>query len=317
MTEASTGPLIDLMQPQAVVWLFMAAAMLLQWLPRLRLSGAGRHSLTDTAAVSWLLLGAAVGSALWFALLQWTTLCGLLLLLALLRWCRGRGGYWLVLMHLLAVSACLALSLHLIPGFHNWLVLSQVQAGADSALWSMYLNLDKPLALFILVYMLPELNQHQARLTLTGWQPATAAVSVAEWLRWGLLLLLSITALSALALSADFIRPELKLPTWWWLFLLNNLLLTCLVEEAFFRGYLQRQLQQKFGPLIAVVLVSSLFGLAHLAGGWLYALLATVAGLLYGLIYLHSGRLWLAVLAHALLNFSHLCLFTYPWPLTR
>jgi len=317
MTETVTGPLIDLMQPQTVVWLLLAAAMLLQWLPRKRLSGAGQHSLTDTATVSWLLLGVAVGLALWFALLQWTTLCGLLLLLALLRWCRRCGGYWLILMHLLAVSACLALSLHLIPGFANWLVLSQVQAGADSALWSMYLNLDKPLALFILVCMLPELNQPKARLTLTGWLPAVAIVSRTEWLRWGFLLLLSITALSALALWAGFIRPELKLPHWWWLFLLNNLLLTCLVEEAFFRGYLQQQLQQKFGPLIALVLASSLFGLAHLAGGWSYALLATVAGLLYGLIYLHSGRLWLAVLAHALLNFSHLCLFTYPWPLTR
>jgi hypothetical protein len=317
MTETGTGPLIDVLQPQAVVWLLMAVAMLLQWLPRKQWSGAGHHSVIDSATVSWLLLAAALGAAWFLAVLHWTSLAVLLLLLALLRWCRQRGGYWSMVMHLLAVLACLALSLHLIPGFNNWLVLSKVQAGPDSALWSMYLNLDKPLALFILVCMLPELNQPKARLTLTGWLPAAATVSRAEWLRWGFLLLLSITALSALALGAGFIRPELKLPSWWWLFLLNNLLLTCLVEEAFFRGYLQQQLQQKFGPLIALVLASSLFGLAHLAGGWLYALLATVAGLLYGLIYLHSGRLWLAVLAHALLNFSHLCLFTYPWPLTR
>lgn len=315
MTETVAGQWADLLQMQAVVWLLLAAAMLLQWLPRLRLSGAAQLSQIDTATISWLLLSAAIGMAVWLALLHWMTLCGLLLLLALLRWCQLQAGYWLLLLHLLAISACLALSLHWVPGFANWLVLSQVQAGADSAFWSMYLNLDKPLALFILVWMLPELNQHKARLSLSGWLPATATVTSAEWSRWGLLLLLSITVLSALAMLAGFIRPELKLPSWWWLFLLNNLLLTCVVEEAFFRGYLQQQFQQKVGPLLALVLASGLFGLAHLAGGWLYALFATVAGLLYGLIYLHTGRLWLAVLAHALLNFSHLCFFTYPRPL--
>ena len=80
---------------------------------------------------------------------------------------------------------------------------------------------------------------------------------------------------------------------------------------------LQQQLQQKLGAWPALVLASALFGLAHLGGGWLYAMLATVAGLLYGLIYLHTGRLWLAVLMHASLNFVHLYFFTYPWPLLR
>lgn len=317
MLESTPASWISLQQPQALVWLFLAAAMLLQWLPLRRLSAVGQPLVRDTATLSWVLLAAALGSGWYTAVLEWSSLVALLLLLALLRWCRQRAGYWQVLMHLLAVSACLALSLHLIPGFDNWLVLSKVQAGPDSALWSMYLNLDKPLALFILVLILPQLCQPQARLTLTGWLPATARVTRAEWLRFSLLLLVSITALSVLAMLAGFIRLELKLPGWWWLFLLNNLLLTCLVEEAFFRGYLQQQLQQKFGVLPALVTASLLFGLAHLAGGISYALLAAVAGLLYGLIYLLSGRLWLAVLAHALLNFSHLCFFTYPFPLSR
>jgi membrane protease YdiL (CAAX protease family) len=307
----------DLWQPQALIWLLLMPAMLLQWLPsgtwptRLQQLPLTRHQL------SWLLLVSALLSAVVLGALSIFTGVGLLLFLGLLRWCQQRQGYWQYALHASTIIACLALSLHLIPGFDNWLVLSQVQAGPESTFWSMYLNLDKPLALFILLWILPQLGQLQPRWTLTGWRPATAVVSPVEWLRWSCAILLAIALLSALALAAGFIRWEPKLPSWWWLFLLNNLLLTCLVEEAFFRGYLQQQLQQKLGAWPALVLASALFGLAHLGGGWLYAMLATLAGLLYGLIYLHTGRLWLAVLTHASLNFVHLCFFTYPWPLVR
>ncbi len=309
--------LTDLWQPQALIWLLLLPAMFLQWLPTGVLSARWPLIPLTRNQLSWLLLALALLSALVLGALHYGTLLGLLLWLGMLRWAQQRQGYWRYGLHASVIITCLALSLHLIPGFENWLVLSQVQAGPASAVWSMYLNLDKPLALFVLLWILPQLTQQQARWTPSGWQAATAEVSFVAWLRWCCWILLAISLLSALALAAGFIRWEVKLPAWWWLFLLNNLLLTCLVEEAFFRGYLQQQLQQKLGAWPALVMASTLFGLAHLGGGWLYALLATVAGLLYGLIYLHTGRLWLAVLTHALLNLVHLCLFTYPWPLVR
>ena len=58
-------------------------------------------------------------------------------------------------------------------------------------------------------------------------------------------------------------------------------------------------------------LVASL--LARLGGpGPLLVLLAALAGACYGLAFLLSGRLSVAILLHFLFNFAHLALFTYP-----
>ena len=62
----------------------------------------------------------------------------------------------------------------------------------------------------------------------------------------------------------------------------------------------------------ALALASALFGLAHFAGGPLLMLFAGLAGLIYGLAWLWSGRLWVATLFHFGLNLTHLLLFTYP-----
>ncbi|MDF5804597.1 CPBP family intramembrane metalloprotease [Pseudomonas aeruginosa] len=66
------------------------------------------------------------------------------------------------------------------------------------------------------------------------------------------------------------------------------------------------------GPWPALALASALFGLAHFAGGPLLMLFAGLAGLIYGLAWLWSGRLWVATLFHFGLNLTHLLLFTYP-----
>jgi len=48
------------------------------------------------------------------------------------------------------------------------------------------------------------------------------------------------------------------------------------------------------------------------AGGSLLVIFATLAGLIYGLAWMLSGRLWVAVLFHVGLNLCHLLFFTYP-----
>jgi membrane protease YdiL (CAAX protease family) len=58
--------------------------------------------------------------------------------------------------------------------------------------------------------------------------------------------------------------------------------------------------------------VSCVFGLAHLAGGVDYALVAAVASIGYGWAYQCSGRIEVAIVSHAALNVVHLSLFTYP-----
>lgn len=85
------------------------------------------------------------------------------------------------------------------------------------------------------------------------------------------------------------------------------------VEEAFFRGLLQRRLGEVLGVWYAVPITALLFGVAHAAGGATWVVAATVAGIGYGLAYhLSGGRLIASMSAHIALNTLHLALWTYP-----
>jgi len=191
---------------------------------------------------------------------------------------------------------CVMLFVHLIPGFNNLQVLDKVTAGPLSAPFSMYLNLDKPLALFALFLAYPFLLGSEAKGRV---KPA-------------LLVMILLLSLLPIAAMLGALKPELSLPSWWWLFALNNLILTCVAEEALFRGFVQQSLSRRFDWRLGLVIASILFGLAHFAGGPLLIAFATLAGLGYGLVFHFTGRLWCAVLAHFLFNFCHLVFFTYP-----
>lgn len=86
---------------------------------------------------------------------------------------------------------------------------------------------------------------------------------------------------------------------------LGAALLVPVMEELFWRGFLMRWLErpdfEDVDPrrvgLRAVVISTLLFMLAHTL--WLAAI---VAGLTYALLYARTGRLWNAVLAHAVTN---------------
>lgn len=191
---------------------------------------------------------------------------------------------------------CVMLFVHLIPGFNNLQVLNKVTAGPLSAPFSMYLNLDKPLALFALFLAYPFLLGSEAK----------GRVKLA------LLVMILLLSLLPIAAMLGALKPELSFPSWWWLFALNNLILTCVAEEALFRGFVQQSLSRRFDWRLGLVIASILFGLAHFAGGPLLIVFATLAGLGYGLVFHFTGRLWCAVLAHFLFNFCHLVFFTYP-----
>ncbi|WP_170397084.1 CPBP family intramembrane glutamic endopeptidase [Ruegeria arenilitoris] len=200
--------------------------------------------------------------------------------------------------HLVLILWCLALGAHLIPGFHNLLVLNQVQAGPGSAAFTMYLNLDKPMVLFAVLLAWPGMI-HGARLVRTG--PLLIGLA-------------ALPALFALGLSLGAVRPEIDLPAWWLIFAFSNLFLTCLTEEAFFRGYLQSVLTSKIGVALGIAAASLLFGLAHAGGGPALVVFASILGAACGLGYYATGRLWVPVLMHFGFNALHLALFTYPGP---
>ncbi len=78
------------------------------------------------------------------------------------------------------------------------------------------------------------------------------------------------------------------------------------VEEWFFRGLLLRHLVRPLGPLVALVLTSAVFSVAH---GTLTAWGARfIYGLVIGIIYLFSKSLWPAMAAHYATNATLLML---------
>ncbi|WP_168209793.1 CPBP family intramembrane glutamic endopeptidase [Chromobacterium paludis] len=193
------------------------------------------------------------------------------------------------------IALLLALAVHALPGFDNPL-LWQGKASVDSAPYRLFWSYDKGLAGLLLLLGLSASPLPERRL---GW-PAAAVGALA------LLFVLGIAAATGIIGFAP------KWPAWLLPWLLANCFLTSLVEEAFFRGGVQRWLELRTEPFAALLAASLLFGLAHLAGGWAWMALATLAGIGYGLVYAARRQLWLAVLAHLAFNTLHLLLFTYP-----
>lgn len=78
-------------------------------------------------------------------------------------------------------------------------------------------------------------------------------------------------------------------------------ILAPIIEEILFRGILLRGLLQKgISPILAIVLTSFLFGLAHL-NPWQF-LGAGFLGSIFGFVYYRTQSLWLPIFLHALNN---------------
>ncbi|WP_036774402.1 CPBP family intramembrane glutamic endopeptidase [Photorhabdus australis] len=199
---------------------------------------------------------------------------------------------------LLLLAFGVALFLHLIPGFNNLKYLDKVQAGPHSAPFSMYFNFDKALIPFLLLCCMPGLFTTKP----------LAKVRPYAWI----ILAITIPVLLSIATALGGLAVELHMPQWLPTFILANIFFVSLAEEALFRGYIQQRLSQWVHPYFALIITALIFGGAHFAGGPLLVIFATLAGLIYGLAWMWSGRLWVAVGFHFTLNLVHLLFFTYP-----
>lgn len=201
------------------------------------------------------------------------------------------------------IGLVVLLFLHKVPYFTNPLVFNEVYFSARSTAYFKYWNYDKAAAgLMLLAYFGQICRQADCfkRAFNAAWLVSIVTVGVTL----------------SLAAGVHYIAPDLKvggvLLLWAW----GNLFFTCVAEEMLFRGMAQRCLSTinsaKAYQVFVVILVGVLFGLTHAGGGYIYAMLATVAGIGYGYVYYQSGRIETAILTHFLLNAAHAVFFTYP-----
>jgi membrane protease YdiL (CAAX protease family) len=183
-------------------------------------------------------------------------------------------------------------------------VVDHVRLAEDSQAYSLRFSLDKPLiGLFILAFLHPLLGSRSDVLSMFQQLLPIAVITL------GLVVLFSFVL--------GYIRLDIKIPHFLFYWLWANLFFTCVAEEAFFRGFLQRQLGMwlsdiKHGAVIALLLCAILFGVAHGAGGSKYVLLATLTGMGYGWAYHRTQRIEASILLHFVLNSLHILFFSYP-----
>ena len=77
-----------------------------------------------------------------------------------------------------------------------------------------------------------------------------------------------------------------------------------ILEETYFRGWIQNLLERRLGRLWSLLVTSVLFGLSHFNKGaahfnWRYVLLATFAGIFYGRAWREERRLVASAITHA------------------
>lgn len=237
--------------------------------------------------LAWLGIGGVLGQVAPIGLLL-----GSLFLLWLAACPYIPSGLW----YSVSLLAGLALAAHLLPGFTPLPLSEPLAYSPDARPVLLRLSWDKVLAgLGLLGWWLQQTRHAHAH-----W-PVVLLVSVLT------LLLVPLTALAMGVVGWQPKWPE-KLALW----LALNLGGAVLAEELLFRGLLQRWLVQRLGALIGIGLTALLFGAAHWPFSPLFAAVAVLAGLGYGLVFHVSGRLWPAMALHLAVNLCHVLLLTYP-----
>ena len=286
--------------PLPVVGAFAALtlALVALWAPRV--------SVSPHAALFWTFpCAVAVALGLGGGLIDVRALLALLFFAGACAAAKRAGGRAMAIAtHAIMFAACAGLFLHVVPGVDHPRVVTDVVLGPGSVPYTEYLNFDKGIAgLFLLGLYASD-------------QPAAdEGFRHAAGFLWRFAIVAAVVM--ALSLALGYVRWDPKLPPWWAVWTWSMVFLTALPEEALFRGVVQSLIAKRLGgtdraATAAIVLAGVLFGVAHLAGGPVYAALASVAGLGYGWIYASTRSIGAAVAVHTGLNAIHFLFFSYP-----
>ncbi len=276
---------------------FLYLSVLLLWLPRNQKIKI--HAWNIALIVS-------IGLGLVSHLLYWIAIIPIIFMALAAYWSQNEKApiYLRLIAGIFVIILSIGLAAHHFPGFHNQKVFDQVYISQDAVPFTFYLNIDKTLiGIFILGFGVPLISRKKDWVLLLK-QLLTKAPFM-------------IIGIVAAAYALGFIKWDPKLPDGMLIWVVTNLLFVCMAEEAFFRGFIQKNLalilkKIKYGEIIALLIAAILFGSAHYAGGIKYVVLATVAGLGYGWIYLSTKRIEGSILVHFGLNLTHFIFFTYP-----
>jgi membrane protease YdiL (CAAX protease family) len=199
-----------------------------------------------------------------------------------------------------------ALIFHFLPGFHNWNIASASRLSPTAYPYRLWFNFDKPLiGIFPLAFTIPLI---QTRASLVNMLKVAIPMSV-----------LAIALLLGGALYANMVRWDPKIPTLVFPWIIANLFFVTIPEEAFFRGFVQKQLYKWFGegpgPAFgAIAFTSLLFTLLHwgFAPSFSALFLIFIASMIYGTTYQMTKSIEASIICHFGVNLVHFFLFTYP-----
>ena len=140
---------------------------------------------------------------------------------------------------------------------------------------------------------------------------------------WGLLAAFSIVLLLHWGFSLTFriyeFQPEIfktarylsDYPSWMaWSVIIMASLVAGICEEVGFRGYMQKPLEQKFGPIVGISIASFMFVIVHLHQAWASGILPAIFAISFAIGYLAyaTNSLLLGIIAHFsfdIINFSY------------
>jgi len=201
---------------------------------------------------------------------------------------------------------------HQLPGFFNVCALSYYKVSEHFVPYTMWFNFDRTLLAMVLCMYGVLRTQHAESFHRN---PATVVWILASFAA-------TITGVALCALRIGYIEWDIKWPSIQVLWSINNIFFVCLVEEIWFRGFLQGQIKQGFTRVLSpnvmgcrphILAAAVIFGIDHaIKGGPVYGALAVLVGLFYGIVYDQTGRIQYAWADHFLFNLLHLILFTYP-----
>jgi membrane protease YdiL (CAAX protease family) len=206
---------------------------------------------------------------------------------------------------MVAAVVSFGLNWHLVVGFKNPLIINNLQLSSDAIPLRWYLNFDKPFTgLFVLGLYLPLIKNNIRFLKV--------AIMALGWT------LLSVFVLLGWSYYAGMIAWDIKWFAFFPLFLILNFFLVVIPEEAFYRGFLQReitlQLKNRAAGLLAILVVSLLFAASHIlfVPSFNFFIAALLASFAYGGIFLLTDAIESSIITHFLINMFHLLFFTYP-----